>query len=292
MRVYIVIPAYNEAPYLSATLESLTTQTYLPTKICVVDDNSTDGTSEIIKKFTSQHDFISTCKTDFENKHLPGSKVVHTFHYGLASLDNNYDLICKFDADLIFPENYIETIVQAFAINPNLGIAGGFCYIEKKGKWVLENLTGPDHIRGALKCYRKDCFKEIGGLIPAMGWDTLDELLALFYKWELQTLTDLHVKHLKPTGQNYHKGSRFNQGYAFYQMRYRWLLTFLAAAKLSVRRKSFKYFSNCIIGFVRAFFIRKPFLVTKEQGRFIRGLRWKTISKTYLKLGKAKEVSS
>lgn len=292
MRVYIVIPAYNEAEYLNATLESLVTQTRLPTKICVVDDNSTDTTSEIIRRFTSKYDFVSTCKTDFENKHLPGSKVVHTFNYGLESLDENYDLICKFDADLIFPENYLENIAQVFTSHPNLGMAGGFCYIEQGGKWILENLTGPDHIRGALKCYRKECFKQIGGLIPAMGWDTLDEMLALFYKWELRTLPNLKVKHLKPTGRNYHKGSRFNQGYAFYQMRYRWLLTLLATAKLSVRRKSFKYFWNSIIGFIYAFLQRKPFLVTKEQGRFIRDLRWKTISSTYLKLGKSKEVSS
>ena len=52
MRVYIVIPAYNEEKYISATLESLVAQTYLPTKICVVDDNSTDTTSDILQRFT------------------------------------------------------------------------------------------------------------------------------------------------------------------------------------------------------------------------------------------------
>lgn len=287
MRVYIVIPAYNEEKYISATLESLITQTYLPTKICVVDDNSTDATATIIEKFTSEYDFISSCKTDFENRHLPGSKVVHSFQYGLATLDDNYDIICKFDADLIFPSNYIETIVQAFASNPKLGMAGGFCYIQNGEQWVLENLTGPDHIRGALKAYRKACYNEIGGLIPAMGWDTLDELLALFYDWEIKTLAELKVKHLKATGQNYHKASRFQQGKAFYQMRYRWLLTFLAAAKLSVRRKSFQYFWYCMLGFTKAFIQRESFLVTKEQGRFIRSFRWKGISQTYLKVGKS-----
>src|SRR5690625_2639009 len=87
MRIYIVIPAYNEAAYIGATLESLVAQTYLPTKICVVDDNSTDATPDILQKFTSKYDFISTRKTDFENQHLPGSKVVHAFLYGLNSLD-------------------------------------------------------------------------------------------------------------------------------------------------------------------------------------------------------------
>lgn len=287
MRVYIVIPAYNEADYIRATLESLAAQTYLPTKICVVNDNSTDATATIIEEFISRYDFITSCKTDFENRHLPGSKVVHTFQYGVASLDKNYDIICKFDADLIFPENYLETIVQAFTSNTKLGMAGGFCYIQNEEEWVLENLTGPDHIRGALKAYRKACYKEIGGLVPAMGWDTLDELLALFYGWKIKTLPELRVKHLKPTGQNYHKASRFHQGKAFYQMRYRSLLTFLAAAKLSVRRRSFQYFCDCMLGFIKAFIQREPFLITKEQGRFIRGFRWRGIYHTYLKVGKS-----
>jgi hypothetical protein len=30
---------------------------------------------------------------------------------------------------------------------------------------------------GALKAYRKETFKEIGGLKAQMGWDTVDELL-------------------------------------------------------------------------------------------------------------------
>ena len=283
MRIYIVIPAYNEAAYISATLDSLIAQTYLPARICIVDDNSTDATPDILRKFTSKHDFITTRKTDFEHQHLPGSKVVHAFRYGLDSLDDDYDIICKFDADLIFPENYLETIVNAFNSNPKLGLAGGFCYIQREEEWVLENLTGPDHIRGALKAYRKECYKEIGGLIPAMGWDTLDEMLALYYNWELKTIPELKVKHLKPTGHSYHKSSRFHQGKAFYQMRYRWLLTFLATAKLSVRRRSLKYFWHSILGYLKAFINREPFLITKEQGRFIRNYRWKGIAQTYLK---------
>lgn len=288
MRLYIVIPAYNEAEYLEETLNSLINQTYLPTRICVVDDNSTDSTSDIIKGFTSKYDFISTVKTDSENKHLPGSKVVHSFLYGLESLDSNYDLLCKFDADLIFPENYLEIIVKAFQQNSRLGMAGGFCYIQKEKEWILENLTNQDHIRGALKCYRKACYKDIGGLIPAMGWDTLDELLALYCRWETKTFQELKVKHLKPTGQNYHGKSKFNQGKAFYQMRYRWVLTFLASVKLAIRRRSFIYLINCMRGYFRAFIHRESFLINKAQGKFIRKLRWQGIKETYLKLEKGK----
>jgi hypothetical protein len=83
-------------------------------------------------------------------------------------------------------------------------MAGGFAYIEKTVR-ILENLTDKDHIRGAFKAYRKACFKQMGGLKAAMGWDTVDELLSTFYGWKVVTDARLIVKHLKPTGANYKK---------------------------------------------------------------------------------------
>jgi hypothetical protein len=93
-------------------------------------------------------------------------------------------------------------------------MAGGFAYIEKTVR-ILENLTDKDHIRGAFKAYRKACFKQMGGLKAAMGWDTVDELLSTFYGWKVVTDATLIVKHLKPTGANYNKTARYKQGEAF-----------------------------------------------------------------------------
>src|SRR5690606_10688891 len=107
------------------------------------------------------------------------------------------------DADLILPQNYFEVVAAKFASDTTIGVVGGFAYIESNGNWVLESLTDNDHIRGAFKAYRKQCFEQIGGVKPAMGWDTVDELLARFYDWKVVTIPELHVKHLKPTGKNY-----------------------------------------------------------------------------------------
>jgi hypothetical protein len=154
-------------------------------------------------------------------------------------------------------------------------MAGGLAYIEKNGEWTLENLTDKDHIRGAFKAYKKKCFQDIGGLKPAMGWDTVDELLAKFYNWKVITDASLIVKHLKPTGANYNKTARYKQGEAFYTLGYGFFITAIASVKLSMMKKKPLLFLDYIKGFWKAKNAKKPLLVTDEQAKYIRDYRWK-----------------
>lgn len=279
MNYYIIIPAYNEEAFIALTLQSLVEQTVLPTKIVVVNDNSTDKTAEIVTAFAKEHSFISLVNKTSNAIHLPGSKVIQAFQKGFETLDENYDFIVKTDADLIFPSNYFETIISHFKSDDKIGMTGGYAYIEKNGKWILENLTDKDHIRGAFKAYRKECFLQIGGLKPAMGWDTVDELLAHFYGWKVITDSSLIVKHLKPTGANYNKAARFKQGESFYTLGYGFLITTIASAKLALMKKKPLLFLDYLQGFWKAKKSKTPFLVTKEQAKFIRKYRLQKMKK-------------
>lgn len=273
MKYYIVIPSYNEEALISLTLQSLISQTVLPSKVVVVNDNSTDRTAEVVLEFAKDNPFITLVNKTSSAIHLPGSKVIQAFQKGFETLDNNYDIIVKIDADLIFPSNYFETIIKHFESDDRIGMAGGFCYIEKNGEWILENLTDKDHIRGALKAYRKETFQQIGGLKPAMGWDTVDELLCKYYNWKVVTDSSLHVKHLKPTGANYNKTARYKQGEAFYTLGYGFWITSIASAKLAMMKKKPLLFLDYIKGFWKAKSAKTPLLVTNEQAKFIRNYR-------------------
>ncbi|UUV20207.1 glycosyltransferase [Paenimyroides aestuarii] len=275
MKVYCVIPTYNEEAFIAQTLQSLVQQTVVPDKMVVVNDHSTDKTSEIIADFEKKHENISQVFNASENKHLPGSKVVRAFQKGFETLDDSFDIIVKLDADLILPHNYFERIIETFHQDPRIGMVGGFAYIEKNNEWVLESLTDKDHIRGAFKAYRKACFAEIGGLRPAMGWDTVDELLCRFYNWKIVTLEDLKVKHLKPTGAIYDQSARYKQGEAFYRLGYGFWITAIAGLKLALRKQKPLLFIDYLKGFFKAKNNKTPLLVTKEQAQFIRNYRWK-----------------
>lgn len=273
MDYYLVIPAHNEEAFILLTLDSLASQTVLPKKCIVVNDNSTDKTAAIVAEFAKENPWLSLVNKTSEAIHLPGSKVIQAFQKGLKTLDENYDIIVKLDADLILPDNYFETILSVFENDPKVGMAGGFAYIEKNGEWILENLTDEDHIRGAFKAYRKACFEQIGGLKPAMGWDTVDELLSKFYHWKVITVPELKVKHLKPTGANYNKTARYKQGEAFYTLGYGFMITAIASAKLALMKKKPMLYFDYMRGFFKARSAKKPLLVTEEQAKFIRNYR-------------------
>lgn len=276
MNYQIIIPAHNEEKYLDLTLHSLTGQTVLPKNILIVNDNSTDGTQLIIDKYIQRFpSLFSAISLQSEAKHLPGSKVINAFNYGYKTIDKDFDIIVKADADLIFPTNYFEVILKHFETDARIGMVGGFAYILKNDEWILENLTDKDHIRGAFKAYRKECFDHIGGLKPAMGWDTVDELLCKFYGWKVVTDETLHVKHLKPTGANYNKEARYKQGEAFYSLGYGLLITSIASVKLAIRKGRPLLFLDYLKGFWKANSAKKPLLVTDEQAKFIRNYRFK-----------------
>ena len=279
MKICIIIPAHNEADFIGLTLQSLAEQSLQPMKIIVVDDQSSDGTASVVKNYSQKYPFIDLIENTSSEEHLPGSKVIRAFQKGFLALEEDFDVICKFDADLIFPSNYLEKISAIYRQNPSAGMVGGFCEIDKSEGWKLEDLTGKDHIRGALKSYRRACFESIGGLKPSMGWDTVDELLAQYHNWQVVTDPSLRVKHLRPTGFTYNKAAKYKQGEAFYKLRYGLLITAIASVKLALKKKKPLLVMDYISGYFKARGQKMPFLVTKKEGAFIRKLRYKKMFK-------------
>ena len=283
MKFYIVIAVHNEEAFIKDCLSSLTTQTLLPEKIIVVNDNSTDKTPEIVEKIAKKFPALKLIQNQSSNQHMPGEKVVRAFNFGLQQLDDNYDVICKFDGDLIFPKNYLETLASHYVQNPKLGMLSGHCYIQKNNKWIYENIASKVHTRGPLKSYRRACFKAIGGLQASIGWDTVDELIAVYYGWTFKTVAALKVKHLKPTGAHYSPSARYLQGEALYKMRSGFIIAALSALKMVLNKKKSIYFFNCMTGYFRAYKTKAKFIVSENQGKFIRRYRWKALRKKIIR---------
>jgi len=284
MKYYVIIPAHNEEAYLADTLNSILRQTLQPQKVVVVNDNSTDGTEAVIDTFLTLSPIFEKLNSVSSEVHMPGSKVIEAFRKGLVLLDDDYDFLVKLDADLILPDKYFEKIAHIFRGHPNAGIAGGFIYEKNEnGQWELHHPMNEDHVRGAFKAYSKACFKAIGGLRNAMGWDTVDELLARYHDFEVFTDSNLHVKHLRPTGSAYNKKAKLLQGKAMFCMRYGMYITAIASLKMAMKQRNLKAFSDNLQGYLEARKEKAPFLVNEKEGAYIRKLRWDNIRRKLLK---------
>lgn len=57
-RISVVVPAYNNAPWLPRCLDSLLAQTYRNLEILVVNDGSTDDTKAVLDAYSASHDRV------------------------------------------------------------------------------------------------------------------------------------------------------------------------------------------------------------------------------------------
>ncbi len=283
LKYVIVIPAHNEAQYIGACLDSVISQTIPPTELIVVNDHSSDATAIIVSKYAQEFDYIKLENRTSDESHMPGSKVVAAFNQGYKLLSKDWDYLVKLDADIVLPHTYFEEILGCFQENPSLGIAGGIAYEkDSNGLWKRNHPMNKNHIRGAFKTYSRACFKSMNGLKEAMGWDTVDELLAQYHGYEIATFERLKVQHWRPIGSAYNKKAKYLQGEAMYRMRYQFLITLIASLKMSLMQQNLKVFFDTLKGFIRAQNSKLPYIVSKKEGAYIRKHRWKgMLSKLY-----------
>ncbi len=104
MKVSVVIPVYNEEKYIKNCLDSLMKQKEKPDEIIVVDNNCTDKTIKIVKKYTD----IKILKEKIQGM-TSARNAGFNFAFG--------DIIARCDADSILPTNWIKGIKKAFFKN-------------------------------------------------------------------------------------------------------------------------------------------------------------------------------
>lgn len=277
MHICVIIPAHNEAKYICDCLYSVVHQTQPPEELIVVDDNSTDDIYELVSGFVKDHPWIKVVQRQSSAAHLPGEKVIRAFNFGLEHASEEYDLIGKFDADIILTPNYFEQMRYHFKSNWLLGMCSGLLYVEKKGKWVYENIAKKDHVRGPVKLYYRQAFELMGGLRLGVGWDTVDTLLCQYHDFEVKTDKSLVVKHLRPTGHGYSIQNYRAKGEALYKMRYGLPLAKLTLFKMAWQSKNPKLYLQGILGYLNSWLSRDERYVTSDEGEFIRSLRWRGI---------------
>ena len=174
--VSVIIPTYNRAQLLVKALQSVFNQTYQRFEILVVDDNSSDNTSEIINNFNDNR--IKYFRLS-ENQGAPAARNI-----GLKNATG--ELIAFLDSDDQWLETKLEKQIEMFNKDTNIGLVytgiktinNNFTKItlpQKKGDLsksiLIKNYVGTT----SSVMIKKDLIDEVGGFdltfTSCQDWD-------------------------------------------------------------------------------------------------------------------------
>jgi len=162
-KVTVYIPCYNYASFVDRAIRSVIAQTMSDWELIIINDGSTDNTSEIVSKYRDQ----------------PKIRIVEQENKGLTISNNialrlaNGKYIIRLDADDYFDENILSILSNILDTKPEVGLVfPDYYHIDENGEIIeivrrkkireeVELLDLPAH--GACTMIRKRCLIELKG---------------------------------------------------------------------------------------------------------------------------------
>lgn len=168
--ITIVIPVYNRAAVVSHTLASIAAQSYRPLGVVLVDNNSTDGSLDVLKKWQADN-----AADDFHieviSELTPGACAAR--NAGLRMVESDWTMF--FDSDDIMLPHYVANVIQLIESKPDTDIVGSsfiLSYRDGRKRTVrfINRDTTYNNIHHSifstlLYCARTDLFRRAG------AWD-------------------------------------------------------------------------------------------------------------------------
>lgn len=137
-RVSILIPTYNRANYLRETIASAQHQTFHDMEIIVMDDGSTDNTTEVVERIGDTR-----------------VRYIHQEHRGVSAALNTAwraargEFVAMLGSDDLMLSHQIETLLEVIESDDSLGVAYGRAQgMDEKGKELPQVLGAPPKFPG------------------------------------------------------------------------------------------------------------------------------------------------
>ncbi len=217
--VSLVISVWNRVDDLRENLASIREQTVAADQVIVVDNDSTDGTPEMVIAEFPEVQLIRMPHSDYG--------ACETFNVGFSSAKG--DLVGILDDDVILPATFVEHMVQKFAEEPETTAILSPKVVEPEmPDWYLESETLHQErylatFRGCGSMARADAIRKAGWydirfFIFGNERDLTTRLLNLGYR--VKMFPQVEVFHKAPFGMRHGKRS------LYYHVRNFWLYAF------------------------------------------------------------------
>jgi len=164
LMVSVVIPVLNRAKFIGTAIESVLNQEFDSYEVLVVDNGSTDGTQDIVRKYTS------TGKVKlFQN---PSGTISLALNTGIRNARGKY--IAQLDSDDVYLPETLKFMVEALEKNPYAGLAISYYELMDESGNPLKEFGVIRHLEydrnnilrvegaGAVRVWRKKVLFEMG----------------------------------------------------------------------------------------------------------------------------------
>lgn len=199
---YVVItPARNEARFIELTIQSLVAQSVRPVRWIIVSDGSTDGTDDIVRKYSVLYPWIELLRRpERKERHFAGK--VEAFNAGYARVSElQYDAIASLDGDISFDPDYFSFLLRKLAEDSSLGLVGT-PFKDGPNQVYDYRFVNIEHVSGACQLFRRECFEAIGGYLPVKsgGIDYIAVIAARMRGWKTRTFPEKLCYHHREMG--------------------------------------------------------------------------------------------
>ncbi len=171
--VSVVIPAFNEEKVIGSTLEAFTKQTFKDFEVIVVDNDSTDKTAEVVKRYLKK----LPLRLLTEKKRARGIARAAGFEAATGTI------LLSTDADTIVPPQWIKTFLKYFDDPEIVGVTSPATTDDLDTEWqkflyrlfgyptieLYRLLFGHYWMNGFSMGIRKETYKKSGGLNTTMN---------------------------------------------------------------------------------------------------------------------------
>lgn len=187
MRISVVMSTYNGEKYIQDQMQSIIDQTRCPDEVIINDDNSTDGTVEIVKKFIESNNVGNTWKLTVNN---PNKGCYVNFMHG--ALNSQGDIIFFCDQDDIWDKTKIEKMEDCFEEKKDM--LACYCmerYIDQDANKIQHFFGGTHNVRAEKNGLKKVSlnnnikYNKCPGLCLAFRKELLYEVAPFILKNEL-----------------------------------------------------------------------------------------------------------
>ncbi len=201
MSYILVTIVRNEITNIGNLIKSVKNQSLKPKFWLIFDDQSNDGTKEILLNLNAEWITVEEAKEYAERSLLNYSNILsqcfEIIEKLVSSKNISWEYIAVVDGDVILENKYFDHLTQYLKKHKNVGIVSGKLIDSTFNKEIYQRNELP---WGAANLYRKECLKDIGGFASAPSHNSVENVLANIKGWKTKILSTTEFFHQRDMG--------------------------------------------------------------------------------------------